>query len=365
MDGLSDAWCSSAIQVFQPAMAFEENAIMEFRNADNKTVSTKNDKNVTVEDNDFKKIPQWNVEDVKSWLWLQQAIHPELDYDLNFRKKWFSTRNAPWKGMSIKKWMKEMRQKRKEEDRLQKAEVHAAISVAGVAAALATIAAENTAPGQHNASKEAAVATAAALVAAQCAQVAEAVGAKREQLESAISAAITATDKSNIITLTAAAATSLRGAATLRGRPGHRERIKGSSTPTLQFNEHYFDFGRCRASLAKGEELLVRTADGKCRLRLVSVSLNKDAKVILTTRKVSLLIGLSSAQESIVYDLQTSQIEEPAKHPDPSCYSVSMTTTKGRIELEIDDYIQYKKWTMTINQMLILSTTFGTYEFQV
>lgn len=37
---------------------------------------------------------------------------------------------------------------------------------------------------------------------------------------------------------------------------------------------------------------------GKCRLRMVSVSLNKDAKVILTTRKVSLLIGLSSAQES-------------------------------------------------------------------
>lgn len=119
----------------------------------------------------------------------------------------FSTRNAPWKGMSIKKWMKEMRQKRKEEDRLQKAEVHAAISVAGVAAALAAIAAENAAPGQQNASKETAVATAAALVAAQCAQVAEAVGAKREQLESAISAAITATDKSNIITLTAAAAT--------------------------------------------------------------------------------------------------------------------------------------------------------------
>lgn len=54
----------------------------------------------------------------------------------------------------------------------------------------------------------------------------------------------------------------LRGAATLRGRPGHRDRIKGSSTPALQFNEHYFDFGKCRASLVKGEELLVRTPDG-------------------------------------------------------------------------------------------------------
>ncbi|KAM0943367.1 putative VAN3-binding protein [Dioscorea sansibarensis] len=88
MDGLSDAWCSSAIEVFQPAMAFEENAIMEFRNADNKTVSTKNDKNMKVEDSDLKNIPQWKFDDVKSWLWLQQAIHPELDYDLNIRKKW-------------------------------------------------------------------------------------------------------------------------------------------------------------------------------------------------------------------------------------------------------------------------------------
>ncbi|KAJ0965689.1 hypothetical protein J5N97_026827 [Dioscorea zingiberensis] len=363
MDGLSDAWCSSAIQVFQPAMAFE-NTLMEFKHADDKTVLLKSDKNVKVEDTDFKKVPPWKFDDLKSWLWLQQAIHPELDYDLGSKRKWFSTRNPPWKWMSIKKWMKEMRQKRKEEDRLQRAEVHAAISVAGVAAALAAIAAENAAPSQPNASKEAAVATAAALVAAQCAQVAEAVGAKREQVETAISAAITATDKSNIITLTAAAATSLRGAATLRGRPGHRERLKGSSTPSLQLDEHYFDFGRCRASLAKGEELLVRTPDGKCRLRLVSATLNKDAKIILATRKPSLLMGLSSAQESIVHNLQTSLIEEPLKLAN-SYYSVSMTTTKGRIELETDDYAQYKKWTMTIHHMLILSTTFCTYELQV
>lgn len=34
----------------------------------------KNDKNVKVEDNDFKKIPQWNVDDVKVMIHLQQIF---------------------------------------------------------------------------------------------------------------------------------------------------------------------------------------------------------------------------------------------------------------------------------------------------
>ena len=48
---------------------------------------------------------------------------------------------------------------------------------------------------------------AAALVAAQCAKVAEAAGATRDQVAAAVRAAVAATDASNVITLTAAAAT--------------------------------------------------------------------------------------------------------------------------------------------------------------
>ena len=116
---------------------------------------------------------------------------------------------TPFKNiMSIKKWLKEIKQRRKEEGRLQRAEVHAAISVAGVAAALAAIAAENSKMDEYSSTaKEAAVASAAALVAAQCAKVAEAMGAKREQLSSVIGSAMSGTNASDILTLTAAAAT--------------------------------------------------------------------------------------------------------------------------------------------------------------
>lgn len=109
--------------------------------------------------------------------------------------------------ISIKKWFKDLKLKRKEEDRLRRAEVHAAISVAGVAAALAAIAAENSKQDQSNSTKESVVASAAALVAAQCAQVAKAMGAKQEQLSTAMSSAMTGTTASDILTLTAAATT--------------------------------------------------------------------------------------------------------------------------------------------------------------
>ncbi|URE31269.1 hypothetical protein MUK42_05248 [Musa troglodytarum] len=234
MDLLSHAWRNSAIQVFQPPVddcpnAFKERQIVAFENDKmvsrstrlpfvDKTCHTnyekespvqlqKSDMSLIVDEGDLRSTSQLKFDDLKSWMWLQKAIHPELDYDLCMRKKWFSKNIIPWKEISIRKWLKEMKQKRKEEERLQRAEVHAAISVAGVAAALAAIAAENLEANQHKSLRDTAVASAAALVAAQCAHVAEAAGAKREQISSAIDAAATATDAANVFTLTAAAAT--------------------------------------------------------------------------------------------------------------------------------------------------------------
>ncbi|KAJ8480575.1 hypothetical protein OPV22_024302 [Ensete ventricosum] len=388
MDLLSHAWCNSAIQVFQPSVddcpnAFKERQLVGF---ENDKMLQKSDMSLIVDEGDLRSsTSQLKFDDLKSWIWLQKAIHPELDYDLCMRKKWdmilqqvcnvcgtknsrnfplqFSKNIIPWKEISIRKWLKEMKQKRKEEERLQRAEVHAAISVAGVAAALAAIAAENLQANQHKSLRDTAVASAAALVAARCAHVAEAAGAKREQISSAIDAAATATDAANIFTLTAAAATSMKGAATLRGRQGQRQKTKGSS-PALLCDDFGFDLGRCRASLAKGDEILVATEDGKCRLRSVSAILNRDAKVILRIKKTNALMVFSTAKESVVYELDTNPLEEPRKEADGS-YCIGMRTSQGKIELKTDDYVQYKKWFTTINHMLMLSSTLGRKELHL
>ena len=162
--------------------------------------------------------------------------------------------------------------------------------------------AESAAPSGAVGMRETAVASAAALVAAQCAKVAEAAGATRDQVAAAVDAARASTDASNVITLTAAAATctcsltvtaslrheefqefsevicfaghvtALRGAATLRGRRsssgGHGQSERGDHAGSARSQDDLdFDFNhaRSRAALAKGDELFVAMPDGECR----------------------------------------------------------------------------------------------------
>ncbi|KAF0891818.1 hypothetical protein E2562_010998 [Oryza meyeriana var. granulata] len=306
IDLLSSAWCSSAIQVLQTgpvdcSMALVENPVMAPDN-ESRDLLPKNDHSLVVDSSGFS-TTQWKYDDLKSWIWLQKAIHPELDYDLCLKKKWLPRKMAPWSGISLKKWVKERKQKRKEEARLLRAEVHAAVSVAGVAAALAAIAAENSTPAATM--KETAVASAAALVAAQCAKVAEAAGATRDQVAAAVNAAVAATDASNVITLTAAAATSLRGAAALRGRRGgggsQNERTDQASSALSQEDLDFdFNYARSKAALAKGDEMFVAMPDGKTPPSDLLVSTSGRTQLRSPQRRLCIDL-FSSAQGSGSY----------------------------------------------------------------
>ncbi|KAF2575691.1 hypothetical protein F2Q70_00005372 [Brassica cretica] len=228
----------------------------------------------------------------RSWIWMQQAMHPELSYEGFFRKKL----KLPWKiTPSIKKWWKEIKAKRKEEVRLQRAEVHAAVSLAGLAAALAAVASENAEKdGGNNRpnTKETAVASAAAVVAAQCAQMAETMGANRDQLSTVIGSAMTGTSVSEILALTASATTSLKGAATLKARRScNINRLNGSAPvlPIEESSELPPEFEKNRYLLSQGTDLFVETPDGDFKARTVSIVLNKEGKVILKMKKHNLL----------------------------------------------------------------------------
>ncbi|MBA0583655.1 hypothetical protein Gorai_014504, partial [Gossypium raimondii] len=212
MDFLSRTWCNFAVQALQPQLHDQSIVVLDNQikalESETSLSFTNTEKSAKIDATDFKSsLPPWKSDDVKSWIWMQQAMHPELNYNSCFRKKWMPWKIVPFKGVSIKKWMKEMKGKRKEKDRLQRAEVQSAISVAGLAAALAAVAAENSKREYCSPTKEAAVASAAALVAAQYAKVAEAMGAKKEQLGSVIASTMSGTTASEILTLTAAANT--------------------------------------------------------------------------------------------------------------------------------------------------------------
>uniref|UniRef100_J3LZ96 Uncharacterized protein n=1 Tax=Oryza brachyantha TaxID=4533 RepID=J3LZ96_ORYBR len=328
MDLLSSAWCSSAIQVLQTgpmdcAMALVENPVMAPDN-ERRDLLPKNDRSLVVDSSSFS-TTQWKYDDLKSWIWLQKAIHPELDYDLCLKKKWLPRKMAPWSGISLKKWVKERKQKRKEEARLHKAEVHAAVSVAGVAAALAAIAAENSTPAASM--KETAVASATPP------------WPPRTPATSSRSPRPPPPDYP---------VTALRGAAALRGRRSggggsQNERTDQASSALSQEDLDFdFNYGRSKAALAKGDEMFVAMPDGKWKLHTVSAATSKGGKVVLRIKKMNLVMAFSNAKESVIHDMQPCAPEKPSRDEDAT-YPIEVTTSKGKVELRADDYGVYKR----------------------
>ncbi|KAI4381095.1 hypothetical protein MLD38_007204 [Melastoma candidum] len=378
MDFLSRAWCNFAIQAFQPdrepewhersALVLLDPPVEKFeKDATAASPFLKMEKSLKMDDSDYKPLPSWKANDVKSWIWMQQAMHPELNYSSCFRKRW-----APWDVFhfsltSIKKWLKEMKQRRKEEGRLQRAEAHAALSVAGLAAALAAIAAENSkSANSSDAARETAVASAAAIVASQCAQVAEALGAKKEQLSSAITSAMISTSAADILTLTATATTSLRGAATLKARRGCRNATNNEDTvlPIEHHKESDCNFENRRSILVQGTKLNVEMAEGRYKTRFVSIILTNESKVIIKITKLSLL---KSSMQSTVLDMHA-ELYEDSEEEDAAatCYLLVLSTAAGTIKLDFsDDYKRYKTWSATLSELLMLSRTYGKYELDV
>lgn len=93
--------------------------------------------------------------------------------------------------------------------------MHAAVSVAGVAAAVAALAASNVLPESSATQKKTptktctALASAAALVASHCIEIAEEMGADHDHILTVVDSAINARTNGDIMTLTAGAATGI------------------------------------------------------------------------------------------------------------------------------------------------------------
>lgn len=114
---------------------------------------------------------------------------------------------------TVGRWLKDRKEKKKEESRAHNAQVHAAVSVAAVASAVAAVAAATAASSpcknEQMTRIDMAMASAAALVAAQCVETAENMGAERDHLTSVVSSAVNVKSHDDIVTLTAAAATGI------------------------------------------------------------------------------------------------------------------------------------------------------------
>lgn len=289
-------------------------------------------------------------------------------------------------GKTVGRWLKDRREKKKEETRAHNAQLHAAVSVAGVAAAVAAIAAATAASSGSGKDQEAArtdmaVASAATLVAAQCVEAAEAMGAEREHLASVVSSAVNVRSAGDIMTLTAGAATALRGAATLKARAlkdvwniaavlpaekgmagsngnGNGNGSNGSSgshSAELIPDENFL--GIChRELLARGSELLKRTRNGELHWKIVSVYINRMNQVILKMKSRHVAGTITKKKKNVVLEVIKDMPAWAGRHllegGEYRRYFGLKTILRGVVEFECRNQREYEVWTEGVSKLL-------------
>lgn len=289
-------------------------------------------------------------------------------------------------GKTVGRWLKDRKEKKKEETRAQNAQLHAAVSVAGVAAAIAAIAAATAASSgagkdEQMAKTDMAVASAATLVAAQCVEAAEAMGAEREHLASVVGSAVNVRSAGDIMTLTAGAATALRGAATLKARAlkevwniaavipvdkgmgigggnGSNGNSNSSYSGELVAEENFL--GICsRELLARGCELLKRTRKGDLHWKVVSVYINRMGQVMLKMKSRHVAGTITKKKKNVVLEVCKDMPAWPGRHllegGEHRRYFGLKTIQRGVIEFECRNQREYDIWTHGVSRLLTVA----------
>ncbi|CAL4926321.1 unnamed protein product [Urochloa decumbens] len=303
---------------------------------------------------------------------------------------------------TVGRWLKDRKEKKKEETRAHNAQVHAAVSVAAVAAAVAAVAAATASASgsgkdDRAARTDMAVASAATLVAAQCVEAAESMGAEREHLEAVVGSAVNVRTPGDIVTVTAAAATALRGAATLKARAlkevwniaavipvekgavgggGHHPKHGGapkqqhhhrklesngsSISDDVSIEEENNFLGICSQEvLARGTELLKRTRKGALHWKVVSVYINRMGLVMLKMKSRHVAGTITKKKKSVVIDVCRDVEAWPGRHlledGEHRRYFGLRTAEHRVIEFECTSQREHEMWTKGVARLLSLA----------
>ncbi|CAM8910093.1 unnamed protein product [Rhodiola kirilowii] len=306
-------------------------------------------------------------EDMKELFLLHQALNP----DFLTMQQVFKTGlcKSVVKGKTIGRKLKDQKERKKQETRTHNAQLHAAVSVAGVAAAVAALAASAVAPAldasvdfsNHKASSSyasrtsASLASAAALVASHCIDIAEEMGADPDQIISVVRSAVSARTNGDIMTLTAAAATALRGAATLNTRMQNGNGPFRAASLVDEKNEDEKE--KITASLnfiGQGDELLKRTRKGDLHWKQVSFCINSNWQVVIKMKSKHMGGTFTKKKKCLVSRIYCDIPTWPGREGSMKRAYFGVKTADRVIEFECRDEGTKRIWTEGLQHLLHL-----------
>ncbi|XP_068638525.1 VAN3-binding protein-like [Aristolochia californica] len=301
-------------------------------------------------------------EEIKEWLLLQQAVDPE--FLLKQRLIGHGLYKSVVRGKTVGRWLKDQKERKKEENRTQNAQLHAAVSVAAVAAVVAAVTATTATAPDPLAAREtahsktlAAAASAAALVASHCVEMAEDMGADRDQMLTTISSAINVQTSGDIMTLTAGAATALRGATALRARllKGSRPAVLCPSDSSIELageNEKTMT-SYALNFVSAGGDLLKRTRKGVLHWKQVSIYTNSNLEVLVKMKSKHMVGTFVKKKKSVVSDVCCNVPGWPGRADDGEKRAYfGIRTPERLIQFECKTEREKKMWVEGIRQML-------------
>ncbi|CAM8913317.1 unnamed protein product [Rhodiola kirilowii] len=273
------------------------------------------------------------------------------------------------KGKTIGRKLKDQKERKKQETRTHNAQLHAAVSVAGVAAAVAALAASAVAPAldasvdfsNHKASSSyasrtsASLASAAALVASHCIDIAEEMGADPDQIISVVRSAVSARTNGDIMTLTAAAATALRGAATLNTRMQNGNGPFRAASLVDEKNEDEKE--KITAALnfiGQGDELLKRTRKGDLHWKQVSFCINSNWQVVIKMKSKHMGGTFTKKKKCLVSRIYCDIPTWPGREGSMKRAYFGVKTADRVIEFECRDEGTKRIWTEGLQHLLHL-----------
>ncbi|MBA0719474.1 hypothetical protein Golax_007151 [Gossypium laxum] len=293
-------------------------------------------------------------EDLKELFLLHQTLNPEFLSNQQLLKN--GIYKSIVRGRTMGKWLKDQKDRKRQEIRAHNAQLHAAVSVAGVAAAVAALTASNAmlpemeTTGLKTLSKvPTAMASAAALVASHCIEIAEDMGADHEQILTVVNSAINARTNGDIMTLTAGAATALRGAAALRAR------LQKAGALALGEDGNGLNITTALNFAATGGELLKRTRKGALHWKQVSFYMNSNWQVVVKLKSKHMGGTYTKKKKCVIFGVHDGIPAWPRREKKDNAEQrayFGIKTAERIIEFECRSKGDKQMWTDGIQHML-------------